>query len=111
MVGVFGVGPMGLGMTNLASFFGATVIAIDANQYRLDLAQKLGAKHAINLTQSDVAKTILELTDGKGLSLATLTAPLVPMVMAAIPGLSAILPRFAKQPSLAEMVTGVPGSR
>jgi L-iditol 2-dehydrogenase len=70
LVGVFGVGPMGLGMTNLASFFGATVIAIDANQYRLDLAQKLGAKHAINLTQSDVVKTILELAEGKGLSLA-----------------------------------------
>lgn len=70
MVGVFGVGPMGLGMTNLASYFGATVIAIDANEYRLDLAQRLGAKHAINLTRSDVTKTILELTEGKGLSLA-----------------------------------------
>ena len=46
------------------------MIAIDANQYRLDLAQKLGAKHAINLTQSDVVKTILELAEGKGLSLA-----------------------------------------
>jgi threonine dehydrogenase-like Zn-dependent dehydrogenase len=69
-VGVFGVGPMGLGMTNLASFFGATVVAIDSNQYRLDLAQKLGAKHTINLTQVDVNKTIHELTDGKGLSLA-----------------------------------------
>ena len=69
-VAVFGVGPMGLGMTALASYFGATVIAVDLNQLRLELAQKLGAKHVINPAQSDVTKHILDLTNGKGLTLA-----------------------------------------
>jgi L-iditol 2-dehydrogenase len=69
-VGVFGVGPMGLGMTSLSSYLGATVIAIDFNDFRLELAQKLGARYIINPSRADVAKSISEITNDKGLSLA-----------------------------------------
>src|SRR5579875_342303 len=40
----------------------------------------------------------------KGFVLAILTAPLVPIVKAAVPGWFALLPRFARQPSLAPII-------
>lgn len=64
---VFGVGPVGLGMTLVQTFIGARVIAIDINPVRLEFAQKMGAWKTINSKETDNLKAlILEFTDGLG---------------------------------------------
>ena len=69
-VGVFGVGPMGLGGILVAAFLGAEVIAIEPIAFRRELALKLGAAHAIDPTACDVAEALTELTGGRGLDMA-----------------------------------------
>jgi threonine 3-dehydrogenase len=44
----------------------AQVIAIDLNEYRLDLAKKLGATTVINPKDIDPIQAVLDLTDGDG---------------------------------------------
>jgi threonine dehydrogenase-like Zn-dependent dehydrogenase len=64
---VFGVGPVGLGMTLLQTFIGACVIAIDINHHRLDLATQMGAWKVINpLHAVDLRSVLLDLTNGLG---------------------------------------------
>lgn len=64
---VFGVGPVGLGMTLVQTFIGARVIAIDINPIRLEFALKMGAWKTINSAETDDLKAvILELTEGLG---------------------------------------------
>jgi 2-desacetyl-2-hydroxyethyl bacteriochlorophyllide A dehydrogenase len=65
-VAVFGQGVPGLMVTQLARLNGATVIAVDRLQSRLDHASALGATHTIDATQSDVAACIKEITGGRG---------------------------------------------
>jgi propanol-preferring alcohol dehydrogenase len=69
-VGIFGLGPVGLGATMISVFLGATVIGIDINKRRLSMASDLGAKHLVNPTESDTVSSIRELTDGRGLDVA-----------------------------------------
>ncbi len=66
-IGIFGVGPMGLGGTIVAKFLGAKVVCVDTNQYRLDLASKLGADFAVNPLKGNVKEAILKFTHGTGL--------------------------------------------
>jgi len=64
---VFGVGPVGLGMTLVQTFMGAKVIAIDINPYRLELASKMGAWKTINSKEVDnLRSALLDLTSGLG---------------------------------------------
>lgn len=65
-VAVYGIGPMGGAGIIVAKGLGATVIAIDAVQNRLDLAKELGADYVINSQSSDVVKQIKEITKGLG---------------------------------------------
>lgn len=66
-VAIVGVGPIGLMAVNVAKAYGAKlIIAVDINDYRLNLAQTLGAQIALNSHQDDVTKKILEATDGYG---------------------------------------------
>ncbi|MBK5277994.1 MAG: zinc-binding alcohol dehydrogenase family protein [Bacteroidia bacterium] len=61
---VMGCGPIGIGIIQLAKYIGATVIAIDINDYRLDLvSKKFNIDLAINALQSPVEK-IKEFTGG-----------------------------------------------
>ena len=69
-VAIFGVGPVGLAATMIASFQGGRVIAIDINEDRLALAAEVGAKHTINPTNANPVEEILALTHGKGVSVA-----------------------------------------
>ncbi|MEK7399391.1 MAG: zinc-binding dehydrogenase [Candidatus Poribacteria bacterium] len=64
---VFGVGPVGLGMTLVQTFIGARVISIDINPHRLNLATEMGAWKTINSTEvSDLRAVLLDLTNGLG---------------------------------------------
>lgn len=68
-IGVFGVGPMGLGGVLVASFLGAEVIAIDPTAFRREHAQNIGAAHAVDPTSCDVVDALAEITRGRGLDM------------------------------------------
>jgi len=64
---VFGVGPVGLGMTLVHTFLGARVIAVDINPHRLNLAKEMGAWKTINSKETpDLRSILLDLTNGLG---------------------------------------------
>ncbi|MBM3213110.1 zinc-binding dehydrogenase [Candidatus Poribacteria bacterium] len=64
---VFGVGPVGLGVTLVQTFLGVRVIAVDVNPIRLELAKEIGAWKTINWAEAnDVRSALLELTAGLG---------------------------------------------
>lgn len=63
---VFGCGGVGLNVIQGCVIAGAeTIIAIDTNDEKLELARKFGATHTVNATrEEDVAKAIKKLTGG-----------------------------------------------
>jgi len=66
-VAVVGCGPIGLMGVNIAKAVGASkIIAIEVNEYRLDLSKKLGADITINPLKENVVQRILEETNGLG---------------------------------------------
>ncbi|MFJ8893206.1 NAD(P)-dependent alcohol dehydrogenase [Leifsonia sp. NPDC102414] len=63
---VIGTGGLGhVGIQILRAISGATVIALDVNQEKLDLAMAVGAHHAL-LSNQDAVARVRELTDGRG---------------------------------------------
>ncbi len=67
-VGVVAVGGLGLSMVQLAAGSGAeTVVAVDVDDRKLDLARSLGATHTVNSASVDALTAIRELTGGRGL--------------------------------------------
>jgi threonine dehydrogenase-like Zn-dependent dehydrogenase len=68
-VAVFGQGPVGLAATQLASAFGARVIALDIVASRLERSQAFGAWKTVNPAEVDsVPDAIRDLTGGRGVS-------------------------------------------
>lgn len=65
-VAVLGCGIVGIGAVVGSSARGAEVIAVDIDDRKLQLAQKAGAKHAVNSSKQDLHKVLGELTDGEG---------------------------------------------
>ena len=64
---VFGCGPIGIMSIPVAKAVGASfVAAVDINEYRLDLARKVGADLCINSKVEDPVAIILEKTHGQG---------------------------------------------
>jgi len=64
---IIGCGPVGLLAVAVAHACGATtLVATDVNEFRLDLARKMGATHALNPAETDVVKEVLDLTHGDG---------------------------------------------
>ena len=62
-IAVMGAGPIGLGIMALAQMMGATVIAMDINDQRLQFAQEvIGVDHTINVASNPLAK-VQEITD------------------------------------------------
>jgi aryl-alcohol dehydrogenase len=62
-IAVFGTGSVGLAAVMAASVAGAaTIIAVDLQPSRLDLAAKLGATHTINGSDDDLSAQILAIT-------------------------------------------------
>ena len=65
-VAVFGCGGIGLGAIASAAFRGATVIAIDMDDAKLEVARKAGAQHLINTAKENLHDRMQALTDGRG---------------------------------------------
>lgn len=67
VVAVFAQGPIGLCATAGAKLKGAsTIIAIDGNDQRLEIAKQMGADVTLNFTKVDVIDEIMKLTGGRG---------------------------------------------
>ena len=69
-VAVFGCGAIGLGVIAGCVRVGATVIAVDIDDAKLEVAKAVGASHAFNSADADPVEGILELTDGNGVQVA-----------------------------------------
>ena len=65
-VAVMGCGMVGLGSLASAVNRGATVIAIDIDEYKLSIAQKIGATHTINPQKEDLHEALARITFGDG---------------------------------------------
>jgi L-iditol 2-dehydrogenase len=67
---VLGTGPLGMCFVMKARMLGAgTIIAVDLSDYRLKFAEKLGADHVINASQTSEAERLImirDLTHGRG---------------------------------------------
>jgi threonine dehydrogenase-like Zn-dependent dehydrogenase len=64
---VFAQNPIGLCATAGARLLGATtIIGVDGNDHRLDIARKLGADITLNFKQRDVVDEVMKLTGGPG---------------------------------------------
>lgn len=64
---VIGAGTIGLFILQAARLRGAAkVIAVDINEFRLDLAKKLGADKLINPLKSNLSEAVMQETEGKG---------------------------------------------
>lgn len=66
VVMVIGCGMVGLGAVVRAAHRGATVVAVDLDDEKLELAKGVGATYSINSKTEDVKTRIMELTDGMG---------------------------------------------
>ncbi len=69
-VGIFGAGPIGLTALLAAKRYGGRVASIDLNEYRLAMAERLGADQVIDAGRVDVLRAIEEWTAGVGLDAA-----------------------------------------
>jgi threonine dehydrogenase-like Zn-dependent dehydrogenase len=65
-VAVFGCGGVGLGAIAAAHFAGATTIAVDLEDAKLEIGSKAGAEHTINTRRECLHDRLLELTEGRG---------------------------------------------
>ncbi|PKK93605.1 MAG: L-threonine 3-dehydrogenase [Tenericutes bacterium HGW-Tenericutes-6] len=66
-VAIVGCGPIGLMGVNIAKAMNSKkIIAIEVNDYRINLAKELGAHVVINPRHEDVVKRVFEETHGKG---------------------------------------------
>ncbi|MCO4812124.1 MAG: L-threonine 3-dehydrogenase [Gammaproteobacteria bacterium] len=64
---ITGAGPIGIMAVAIARYAGARHIVItDVNDYRLDLARKMGATRAINVTTTSIDETMKELGMAEG---------------------------------------------
>jgi L-iditol 2-dehydrogenase len=78
-VAVLGAGPIGLTALQAAAYYGATTIIVtDFVQFRLEAAQRLGATHAVNLSEGDAVEAILDLTNGRGVDVSFECAGAIP---------------------------------
>jgi S-(hydroxymethyl)mycothiol dehydrogenase len=66
-IAVFGCGGVGDAAIAAAKLAGATtIIAVDLDDRKLDLAREFGATHTVNAGSGDVVEAIRALTDGNG---------------------------------------------
>lgn len=64
---IFGLGGIGMSALMATQLYNCnTVIAIDIEDYKLDLAKEFGATHTINSSKENVLLKILEITDNQG---------------------------------------------
>jgi len=63
-VAVYGCGGIGLAAINIAAACGATVIGIDLDSAKLELAKGIGAAHVINAKKEDPVQRVIDITKG-----------------------------------------------
>ena len=63
---IFGCGMIGSGAIIRAALRGATVIAVDIDDEKLELARKIGANHVINSKTTNLHEALLKITNGHG---------------------------------------------
>ena len=64
-IAVFGVGPVGMSAVLGAVVCGCTtIIAVDINPDRLEMAKELGATHAVNANEADPVEAVKDITGG-----------------------------------------------
>lgn len=63
---VIGCGMIGMGAIVRAALRGATVIAVDLDNDKLELAKRIGAHYAINSITENVHERLMEITEGFG---------------------------------------------
>lgn len=66
VVAIFGCGGVGLGAVAASAFRGATTVAMDVDDAKLEIARKAGAAHVINTKMQDAKEALAELTGGDG---------------------------------------------
>lgn len=66
VVAIFGCGGVGLGAVAASAFRGATTIAMDIDDSKLEIARKAGAAHVVHTKRQDVKEALAELTGGDG---------------------------------------------
>ena len=71
---VFGVGGLGHLAVQYANLFGGTVIGVDIEDAKLDLARQLGADHVVNARSTDPVQAIQDL-GGADVVISTATSP------------------------------------
>lgn len=70
-VAIFAEGPIGLCATAGAKLRGAgQIFAVDSNSVRLEQSLRMGAHHAIDISQKDPVEEILRLTERRGVDVA-----------------------------------------
>jgi L-iditol 2-dehydrogenase len=74
VVVIYGQGPIGLLMMQVASCEGARVVGLDFLESRLAAARELGAVAALNPERDDVKAAVARLTEGRGADLAIVAA-------------------------------------
>ena len=69
-VAIFGTGNIGLTLLQLAKSAGAAnIIVVDLLDYRLKIAEKMGASAVINANNEDPVEKIMKLTNGRGVDI------------------------------------------
>ena len=64
-IAVFGAGPVGMSAVLAAAVCGCTtIIAVDINASRLEMAKDLGATHTVNAGEVDPVEAIMDITGG-----------------------------------------------
>ena len=78
---VIGCGGVGLNSVQGAALAGAkSVIAMDLEPEKLDVAKSFGATHGINPSDKDVVDQVMEITDGRGADVVFVTVGVKPAI-------------------------------
>ena len=87
-IAVFGTGAVGLAAVMAARVAGAaTIVAVDLHESRLDLARELGATHALNGADDDIAGQIRAISGGEGVQYSFDTTAVPAVVSTAVASL------------------------
>lgn len=70
-IAIVGAGPVGMGCLLTSQFYSpSTIIVVDLDDNRLQMAKEMGATHIINSGKEDAVARVLEITNGAGVDCA-----------------------------------------
>lgn len=70
-IAIIGAGPVGMAVLLTAQFYSpATIIMVDMDENRLELAKELGATHTVNSSSENAVDAILKIAGGDGVDVA-----------------------------------------